>query len=134
MESELLVTKRRLTGAASRRQGCFEIADTGTLLLDEIGEMPALLQAKLFASDRRASVRRLGSRKEIEVDVRLLAATNRPSTNAVSEGKLRGDLLYRLNVFGIQLPLLRERKKTCHCSHNTWSHILPRSTDVRHVF
>ena len=93
-------------GAASRRQGCFELADTGTLLLDEIGEMPALLQAKLLRVIEERAVRRLGSRKEIEVDVRLLAATNRQPHQAVSEGKLRSDLLYRLNVFGIHLPSL----------------------------
>ena len=110
MESELFGhEKGAFTGAASRRQGCFELADTGTLLLDEIGEMPALLQAKLLRVIEERAVRRLGSRKEIEVDVRLLAATNRPPHQAVSEGKLRDDLLYRLNVFGIHLPSLRER-------------------------
>jgi DNA-binding NtrC family response regulator len=112
MESELFGhEKGAFTGAASRRQGCFEIADSGTLLLDEIGEMPALLQAKLLRVIEERAVRRLGSRKEIEVDVRLLAATNRPPQQAVSEGKLRSDLLYRLNVFSIHLPSLRERKE-----------------------
>jgi len=110
MESELFGhEKGAFTGAASRRQGCFELADTGTLLLDEIGEMPALLQAKLLRVIEERAVRRLGSRKEIEVDVRLLAATNRQPHQAVSEGTLRSDLLYRLNVFGIHLPSLRER-------------------------
>ena len=112
MESELFGhEKGAFTGAASRRQGCFELADTGTLLLDEIGEMPALLQAKLLRVIEERAVRRLGSRKEIEIDVRLLAATNRHPQQAVSEGTLRSDLLYRLNVFGIQLPSLRERKE-----------------------
>ena len=112
MESELFGhEKGAFTGAASRRQGCFELADTGTLLLDEIGEMPALLQAKLLRVIEERAVRRLGSRKEIEVDVRLLAATNRQPQQAVAEGKLRSDLLYRLNVFGIHLPSLRERKE-----------------------
>ena len=112
MESELFGhEKGAFTGAASRRQGCFEIADSGTLLLDEIGEMPALLQAKLLRVIEERAVRRLGSRKEIEVDVRLLAATNRQLQQAVSEGKLRSDLLYRLNVFSIHLPSLRERKE-----------------------
>jgi len=112
MESELFGhEKGAFTGAASRRQGCFEIADTGTLLLDEIGEMPAVLQAKLLRVIEERAVRRLGSRKEIEVDVRLLAATNRQPQQAVSEGKLRDDLLYRLNVFSIHLPSLRERKE-----------------------
>ena len=111
MESELFGhEKGAFTGAASRRQGCFELADTGTLLLDEIGEMPPLLQAKLLRVIEERAVRRLGSRKEIPVDVRLLAATNRYPHQAVEEGKLRGDLLYRLNVFGIHLPPLAERK------------------------
>ncbi|MEN3328577.1 MAG: hypothetical protein V7638_3384 [Acidobacteriota bacterium] len=112
MESELFGhEKGAFTGAASRRQGCFEIADSGTLHHDEIGEMPALLQAKLLRVIEERAVRRLGSRKEIEVDVRLLAATNRMPQQAVSEGKLRDDLLYRLNVFSIHLPSLRERKE-----------------------
>ena len=112
MESELFGhEKGAFTGAASRRQGCFELADTGTLLLDEIGEMPPLLQAKLLRVIEERAVRRLGSRKEIPVDVRLLAATNREPHQAVEEGKLRGDLLYRLNVFGIHLPPLAKRKE-----------------------
>ncbi|HKR21266.1 MAG TPA: sigma-54 dependent transcriptional regulator [Pyrinomonadaceae bacterium] len=112
MESELFGhEKGSFTGAASRRQGCFELADTGTLLLDEIGEMPPLLQAKLLRVIEERAVRRLGSRKEIDVDVRLLAATNRQPQQAVEEGTLRGDLLYRLNVFGIHLPSLKERKE-----------------------
>jgi len=112
MESELFGhEKGSFTGAASRRQGCFELADTGTLLLDEIGEMPPLLQAKLLRVIEERAVRRLGGRKEIEVDVRLLAATNRLPHQAVDEGKLRSDLLYRLNVFSIHLPSLGERKE-----------------------
>jgi transcriptional regulator with PAS, ATPase and Fis domain len=112
MESELFGhEKGAFTGAAARRQGCFELADTGTLLLDEIGEMPAMLQAKLLRVIEERAVRRLGSRKEIEIDVRLLAATNRQPEQAVAEGKLRDDLLYRLNVFSIHLPSLRERKE-----------------------
>lgn len=112
MESELFGhEKGAFTGAASRRQGCFELADTGTLLLDEIGEMPPLLQAKLLRVIEERAVRRLGGRREIEVDVRLLAATNRQPQQAVAEGKLREDLLYRINVFSIHLPPLAERKE-----------------------
>jgi len=112
MESELFGhEKGAFTGAASRRPGCFELANTGTLLLDEIGEMPPVLQAKLLRVIEERAVRRLGSRKEIDVDVRLLAATNRRAEQAVDEGKLRGDLLYRLNVFTIHLPSLNERKE-----------------------
>jgi DNA-binding NtrC family response regulator len=112
MESELFGhEKGAFTGAASRRQGCFELADHGTLLLDEIGEMPALLQAKLLRVIEERAVRRLGSGEEMAVDVRLLAATNRYPHEAVAEGKMRSDLLYRLNVFSIHLPPLSERKE-----------------------
>jgi DNA-binding NtrC family response regulator len=112
MESELFGhEKGAFTGAASRRQGCFELADTGTLLLDEIGEMPPLLQAKLLRVVEERAVRLLGSRKEIQVDVRLLAATNRNPHEAMADGKLRSDLLYRLNVFSIHLPSLGDRKE-----------------------
>ncbi len=112
MESELFGhEKGAFTGAASRRLGCFELADSGTLLLDEIGEMPALLQAKLLRVIEERAVRRLGSRKEVEVDVRLLAATNRNPQDAMADGKLRSDLMYRLNVFSIHLPSLSQRKE-----------------------
>lgn len=112
MESELFGhEKGAFTGAASRRPGCFELADGGTLLLDEISEMPAILQAKLLRVIEERSVRRLGSQKEISVDVRILAATNQDPQDAIAKGALREDLLYRLNVFRIQLPALRERKE-----------------------
>ena len=111
MESELFGhEKGAFTGAASRRQGCFELANTGTLLLDEIAEMPPLLQAKLLRVIEERAIRRLGSRSEISVDVRLLAATNRDPADAVRSGNLREDLLYRLNVFRVHLPPLKERK------------------------
>ena len=112
MESELFGhEKGAFTGAASRRPGCFELADGGTLLLDEISEMPAMLQSKLLRVIEERSVRRLGSQKEISVDVRILAATNHDPQDAIAKGTLREDLLYRLNVFRIQLPALRERKE-----------------------
>lgn len=112
MESELFGhEKGAFTGAASLRQGCFELADTGTLLLDEIAEMPSSLQAKLLRVIEERSVRRLGSKKELAVDVRLLAATNQNPEDAVRAGTLRSDLLYRLNVIQIQLPPLKDRKE-----------------------
>lgn len=111
MESELFGhEKGAFTGAVSRRSGCFELAHTGTLLLDEIAEMPPLLQAKLLRVVEERMVRRLGSNREIPVDVRLLAATNKNPQEAVSRGTLREDLLYRLNVIAINLPALAERK------------------------
>src|SRR6267378_7379995 len=112
MESELFGhEKGAFTGAASRRQGCFELADTGTLLLDEIAEMPPLLQAKLLRVIEERSLRRLGSKQELRVDVRLVAATNRDPEEAVHAGSLRSDLLYRLNVIRIHLPPLKDRKE-----------------------
>jgi len=110
MESELFGHENgAFTGAVSRRHGCFELANTGTLLLDEIGEMPSLLQAKLLRVIEERVVHRLGSRKDISVDVRILAATNRDPHGAVRDGTLREDLLYRLNVITIHMPPLADR-------------------------
>ena len=110
MESELFGhEKGAFTGAVSRRHGCFELANTGTLLLDEIGEMPSLLQAKLLRVIEERVLHRLGSRKEIPVDVRILAATNKDPHDAVRGATLREDLLYRLNVITVHMPLLAER-------------------------
>jgi DNA-binding NtrC family response regulator len=111
MESEIFGHERgAFTGAAERRIGCFELADAGTLLLDEIGEMPAPTQAKLLRVLEDRKVRRLGSKSETPVDVRVLAATNKEPEQAVSSGQLRQDLYFRLNVFHINLPPLREHK------------------------
>ena len=111
MESEIFGHERgAFTGAAERRIGCFELADGGTLLLDEIGEMPAPTQAKLLRVLEDHKVRRLGSKVETPVDVRVLAATNKEPEQAVAKGELRQDLYFRLNVFQLHLPPLRERK------------------------
>ena len=109
IESEIFGhEKGAFTGAVERRAGCFELAEEGTLLLDEIGEMPMATQSKLLRvlEDRR--LRRLGSKVETPVDVRVIAATNRDPEQAVASGDLRGDLYYRLNVFNIQMPPLRD--------------------------
>src|SRR5438128_11686061 len=112
MESEIFGHERgAFTGAAERRIGCFELADGGTLLLDEIGEMPAPTQAKLLRVLEDRKVRRLGSKVETPVDVRVLAATNKDPEQAVSSGHLRQDLYFRLNVFHVHLPALRYRKE-----------------------
>jgi DNA-binding NtrC family response regulator len=112
IESELFGhEKGSFTGASERRQGCFEVAQQGTLLLDEIGEMPLQTQAKLLRVLEDSKVRRLGGKTEFEVDVRVVAATNKVPDEAVRGGHLREDLFYRLNVFHIHLPPLRERKE-----------------------
>jgi DNA-binding NtrC family response regulator len=111
MESELFGhEKGAFTGAVDRRAGCFELAQNGTVLLDEIGDMPIALQAKLLRVLEDSRVRRLGGKTEIQLDVRILAATNSPLETAMREGKFREDLFYRLNVFPIPLPPLRDRK------------------------
>ncbi len=111
IESEIFGHERgSFTGALSARPGCFEQADGGTLFLDEIGEMPAQLQPKLLRILEEGSVRRLGGRREIPFDVRVMAATNRSPEEAVRSGILRRDLYYRLNVFTIDMPPLRQRE------------------------
>jgi transcriptional regulator with PAS, ATPase and Fis domain len=108
IESEIFGhEKGAFTGAQERRAGCFELAEEGTLLLDEIGEMPAGTQAKLLRVLEDRKLRRLGSKAETPVDVRVIAATNRDPQEAVAAGQLRADLYYRLNVFNIHMPPLR---------------------------
>jgi transcriptional regulator with PAS, ATPase and Fis domain len=101
--------KGAFTGALERRAGCFELAQHGTLLLDELAEMPTGTQAKLLRVLEDSRVRRLGGKTEISVDVRVIAATNRIIDEALKKGDLREDLYYRLNVFQIALPPLRSR-------------------------
>src|ERR1700675_4658113 len=112
IESEIFGhEKGAFTGALERRTGCFELAEGGTLLLDEIGEMPVGTQAKLHRVLEDHKLRRLGSKVETSVDVRVLAATNKVPDDAVASGELRQDLYYRLNVFNIHMPALREHKE-----------------------
>src|ERR1700758_5647005 len=112
IESEIFGhEKGAFTGALERRTGCFELAEGGSLLLDEIGEMPVATQAKLLRVLEDHKLRRLGSKVETPVDVRVLAATNKVPDEAVSRGELRSDLYYRLNVFNIHMPPLREHKE-----------------------
>jgi DNA-binding NtrC family response regulator len=101
--------KGSFTGADNRRQGMFEQADGGTILLDEIGEMPLFLQVKLLRVLESGSFMRVGGSRPIEVDVRVLAATNRDLAEMVQAGKFRQDLYYRLKAVNILLPPLRER-------------------------
>ncbi|HUY33526.1 MAG TPA: sigma-54 dependent transcriptional regulator [Pirellulales bacterium] len=110
LESELFGhEKGSFTGAISAKPGLFEVADGGTLLIDEIGEMPGSLQAKLLRVLEDGSMRRIGSLKELRVDVRLLAATNRDMALEVKAGRFREDLYYRINVLSLELPPLRRR-------------------------
>lgn len=112
IESEIFGhEKGAFTGALERRTGCFELAEGGTLLLDEIGEMPIATQAKLLRVLEDRKLRRLGSKTETTVDVRVLAATNKVPEEAVARGELRNDLYYRLNVFNIHMPILRDHRE-----------------------
>ena len=101
--------KGAFTGAIARQAGRFEIADGSTIFLDEIGELPLELQPKLLRVLQNGEFERLGGSRTIKVDVRVIAATNRNLAQAVSDGKFREDLFYRLDVFPIELPALRER-------------------------
>src|SRR3982751_1072035 len=111
LESELFGhEKGSFTGAIADKKGLFEVADNGTLFLDEIGELEISLQAKILRALQEKQIRRVGGNKDIDVDVRVLAATNRDLLHMVEEKRFREDLYYRLNVLSIDLPALRERR------------------------
>jgi DNA-binding NtrC family response regulator len=111
LESELFGhEKGAFTGAVATKPGLFEVADKGTLFIDEIGELAGPLQAKLLRVIEDGSMRRVGSIKERRVNVRLIAATNRNMEKEVAEGRFREDLYYRINVMSLQLPPLRDRR------------------------
>jgi len=110
LESELFgYEKGAFTGAAERKKGKIELADRGTILLDEIGEMTMMLQAKLLRVLQEREIDRVGGKEPVKVDVRVIATTNRDLARECDEGRFREDLYYRLNVFPIKMPALRER-------------------------
>jgi len=112
IESELFGREKgAFTGSDARQIGRFELADGGTIFLDEIGELPLELQVKLLHVIQEGEFERLGSPRTIKVDVRIIAATNRNLTDEIRAGRFREDLFYRLNVFPITLPPLRQRKE-----------------------
>lgn len=112
LESELFGhEKGSFTGATEQKKGKFEIADKGTIFLDEIGDMPLATQAKLLRVLQEKEFERVGGTKQIHVDIRLIAATNKNLLEMIKEGKFREDLYFRLNVFSIALPALRDRKE-----------------------
>ncbi|MHB1176034.1 MAG: sigma-54-dependent transcriptional regulator [Sulfuriferula sp.] len=112
LESELFgYEKGAFTGAHKERIGKFELAHGGTIFLDELAEMPIALQAKLLRVLQENVIERLGSNRNIPIDIRIIAATNRDPLAAIAENKLREDLYYRVNVFSLELPPLRDRQE-----------------------
>ncbi len=144
LESELFGYEAgAFSGARARKLGLFEIADSGTLFLDEIMEMPMQLQSKLLRALETRSFFRVGGVKKVDVNVRLVAATNRDPETAIAEGIFRADLMYRVNSFEINIPPLRERREDIeplarHLLHNLAGHdepeLSPAAIDALNAF
>lgn len=112
LESELFGHEAgAFTGATKQKPGRFELASGGTIFLDEIGDLPFSLQSKLLQAVEQKQFYRVGGKKPIHIDVRIIAATNAPLSSMINEGQFRADLFYRLNEYSIEIPPLRERKE-----------------------
>lgn len=131
LESELFGhEKGSFTGAVATKIGLFEVAEGGTLFLDEIGELPVAMQVKLLRTLQEKQIRRVGGTVDLELNVRVLAATNINLEQAVSDGSFRSDLYYRLNVIHVEIPPLRERKEDLPLLVQSFCHSLAPRRDV----
>ncbi|MDD1783040.1 sigma-54 dependent transcriptional regulator [Enterovibrio sp. ZSDZ35] len=134
LESELFGhVSGAFTGARKSKDGLFRVADKGTLFLDEIGEMPLSMQASLLRTLEQQTIRPVGAEREVNVDVRILAATNRSLLEEVEAGRFRKDLFYRLNVLAVELPPLRERIEDIALLLNHFSEMLARDMGLKPV-
>jgi len=131
LESELFGhEKGSFTGATAQKRGKFELAHGGTILLDEIGDMPLATQAKLLRVLQEKEFERVGGTKPIRVDIRIIASTNKNLTKLVQEGKFREDLFYRLNVFSLHLPPLRDRREDIPALAQGFLETAPKSAEI----
>lgn len=134
LESELFGhVSGAFTGARKSKDGLFRVADKGTLFLDEIGEMPLSMQASLLRTLEQQTIRPVGAEREVNVDVRIVAATNRNLLEEVEAGRFRKDLFYRLNVLSVELPPLRERSDDIGLLLNHFSEMLARDMGLKPV-